>query len=83
MLEVERLRRHTRLFEPTWRTRDGIVSLVTGAVVSLVTRRWRCDHWVLSQVTIRSATATMNRLTTAPITSDTIPSRVRQVGSNR
>ena len=35
--ELERLRRHTRyLFEPTWRTRDGIVSLLMGAVVNLL-----------------------------------------------
>jgi hypothetical protein len=35
--ELERLRRHTRyLFEPTWRTRDGLVSLVMGAVVNLL-----------------------------------------------
>lgn len=35
--ELERLRRHTRyLFEPTWRTRDGIVSLVMGAAVNLL-----------------------------------------------
>ena len=35
--ELERLRRHTRyLFEPTWRTRDGLVSLVMGAAVNLL-----------------------------------------------
>jgi hypothetical protein len=35
--ELERLRRHTRyLFEPRWRTRDGLVSLVMGAVVNLL-----------------------------------------------
>ena len=34
--ELERLRRHTRyLFEPTWRTRDGVISLVMGALVNL------------------------------------------------
>ncbi len=35
--ELERLRRHTRyLFEPTWRTRDGLVSLIMGAAVNLL-----------------------------------------------
>ena len=50
--EVERLRRHTRyLFEPTWRTRDGIVSLVMGAVVNLfiVAVALRMVTWLSTQ----------------------------------
>jgi hypothetical protein len=53
--EVERLRRHTRyLFEPTWRTRDGIVSLVMGAVVNLfiVAVALRMVTWLSTQIAV-------------------------------
>ena len=34
--ELERLRRHTRyLFEPSWRMRDGLVTLIIGAALSI------------------------------------------------
>ena len=53
--ELERLRRHTRyLFEPTWKTRDGLVSLVTGAAVNLLILGLvlRLVAWVASQLAV-------------------------------
>jgi hypothetical protein len=51
--ELERLRRHTRyLFEPSWRTWDGMVSLLIGAALNLflLAVALRFLTWVSAQV---------------------------------
>lgn len=53
--ELERLRRHTRyLFEPKWRTREGIVSLLIGAVVNLaiVGLTLRLVSWMAAHIAV-------------------------------
>lgn len=53
--ELERLRRHTRyLYEPKWKTRDGVVSLVIGAAVNLLILGLvlRLVAWVSSQLAV-------------------------------
>ena len=53
--ELERLRRHTRyLFEPRWKTRDGVVGLVIGAAVNLLILGLvlRLVAWVSSQLAV-------------------------------
>ncbi len=65
--EVERLRRHTRyLFEPPGRTRDGVVSLVMGAVVHLaiVGAALRFVTWASSQLALTLGIVELDRVPT-------------------